>query len=65
VPYLQHEGRGDQLVITQVGIPKKLTDEQEDLFRKLSKTLGKEIIPQKERGFLHNIKDALGDVFGG
>jgi molecular chaperone DnaJ len=64
VPYLQHEGRGDQLVITQVAIPKRLTEKQEKLFHELSQTLGKEVIPQKERGFLHNIKDALGDVFG-
>ncbi len=64
VPFLRRDGRGDQLVIVQVGIPKKLSDEQEELFQQLSRTLGKELIPQRERGILSQLKDALGDVFG-
>jgi molecular chaperone DnaJ len=52
-------GRGDQHVIIQVAIPKKLTDEQEQLFQDLSRTLGAEVVPQK-RGFLDQLKDAFG-----
>jgi molecular chaperone DnaJ len=64
VPHLRRTGRGDQLVVAQVAIPKKLTAEQEALFLKLADTLGKEVIPQREKSFLGQLKDALGDVFG-
>ena len=57
-------GRGDQHVLVHVAIPKKLTEEQEKLFYELSRTLGKEVIPQRGRGILGQFKDALGDVFG-
>lgn len=57
-------GRGDQLVIINVAIPKTLTAEQQDLFKELSRTLGKEVIPQKDKGILGQLKDALGDLFG-
>ncbi len=53
-------GRGDQHVLIHVGIPSKLTDEQRDLFTKLAGTLGKEVVPQRERGFLGHLKEALG-----
>lgn len=56
-------GRGDQHIIIQVAIPKKLNDEQKKLFKELARSLGKEVVPQ-ERGFFDQIKDALGDVFG-
>ena len=64
IPYLRREGRGEQLVIVQVGIPKKLSHEQEELFLQLAQTLGKEVIPKRDRGILSQLKDALGDVFG-
>lgn len=57
-------GRGDQLVILQVAIPKNLSAEQRDLFQQLSRTLGKEVVPQKDKGILGQLKDALGDLFG-
>jgi molecular chaperone DnaJ len=57
-------GRGDQHVIIQVTIPQKLTDQQQALFQQLAQTLGKDVVPQKERGILNQLKDALGDVFG-
>lgn len=57
-------GRGDQLVIINVAIPKSLTAEQEDLFKELSRTLGKEVVPQRDKGILGQLKDALGDLFG-
>lgn len=59
-----HVGRGDQHVIIQVAIPKGLSDEQKQLFQDLSRTLGREVVPQKEKGIFNQLKDALGDVFG-
>ena len=60
VPYLRRPGRGDQLVVVTVAIPTKLTPEQRELFESLGETLGKEIIAQRERGFLDRVRDALG-----
>ncbi len=59
VPYLRGEGRGDQLVTVYVVTPKKLTQEQRDLFEQLSQTLGSEVIPQAEKGFFDRLKDVL------
>lgn len=56
-------GRGDQHVIIQVAIPKNLSQEQRKLFEQLSRTLGKEVVPQ-QKGILNQLKDALGDFFG-
>lgn len=64
VPYLRRKGRGDQLVITQVAVPRTLTDEQRELFHSLSQTLGKEVIHQREKSILGQLKAALGDFFG-
>ncbi|KAA3664210.1 MAG: molecular chaperone DnaJ [Chloroflexi bacterium] len=60
----QSMGRGDQHVIIQVSIPPHLTDVQRDLFQQLAETLGKDVVPQKERGILDSLKDAFGDMFG-
>jgi molecular chaperone DnaJ len=59
VPHLRSNGRGDQLVIVNVEIPSRLTQEQRQLFEQLAKSLGSEVRPQ-ERGFLDWLKDALG-----
>jgi molecular chaperone DnaJ len=64
VPHLRRSGRGDQLVLTHVAIPKKLTDEQKQLMQALAKTLGSEVIPQRERSILGQLKEALGDFLG-
>ncbi len=60
VPYLRKAGRGDQLVVINVEIPKKLNKKQEQLFMELSETLGKETIQPQGRGFFDRVKDALG-----
>jgi molecular chaperone DnaJ len=57
IPHLRRPGRGDQLVVVQVSVPTQLTAEQRDLFAKLAKTLGKEVIPQSEKGFIDKLKD--------
>ncbi len=56
-------GRGDQHVLIQVSIPRHLTEEQRKLFAGLAQTLGKEVVPQREKGFLGQLKDAFGDLF--
>jgi len=47
------------LVIVNVDIPSKLTDNQRKLFEQLAETLGSEVLPQ-ERSFLDILKDVLG-----
>ncbi len=56
-------GRGDQHVVVQVAIPRSLTPEQEEIFAELAQTLGKEVVPRREKGILGQLKDALGDFF--
>lgn len=64
VPYLRRAGRGDQLVITHVAVPKKLTEEQKELLHELALTLGDAVIPQKEKSILGGLREALGDFLG-
>ena len=59
IPRLRSTGRGDQLVIINVEIPKRLTSDQRDLFEQLADSLGSEVSP-KERGILDWFKDTLG-----
>jgi molecular chaperone DnaJ len=59
VPRLRSSGRGDQLVIINVDIPKRMNAEQRELFEKLAVSLGSEVRPQ-ERGFFDRIKEVLG-----
>jgi molecular chaperone DnaJ len=58
VPHLRSNGRGDQLVMINVVVPKSLTSEQRHLFEQLAASLGTEVKPQ-EKGFLEWIKDAI------
>ena len=60
VPHLRRSSRGDQLVLVTVSTPQNLTVEQRRLFIELAKTLGKEVIPQQEKGFFDKLKDAFG-----
>jgi molecular chaperone DnaJ len=57
VPHLRRAGRGDQLVVIQVSIPTSLTGEQKRLFTELSKSLGREVIAQNEKGFFDKLKN--------
>ena len=57
IPHLRRQGRGDQLVVVQVAVPTNLTADQRKLFGALAKTLGKEVIPQSEKGFIDKLKD--------
>ena len=61
VPDLRGGERGDQIVTIQVVVPKRLTDEQRELFEQLAASLGKEVTHQPaNRGFFDRVKDALG-----
>ncbi len=59
VPYLRGNGRGDQIVLMSIDIPKRLSDEQRELFEQLAESMGSEVRPQ-ERSFLDRLKDVLG-----
>lgn len=59
VPHLRGNGRGDQLVVVNVEIPKNLNAEQRQLFEELARSLGSEVRPQ-ERSFLDWLKETLG-----
>ncbi len=61
VPRLRRNGRGDQLVIVSVDIPRSLSTEQRTLVEQLAETLGTDVHPQ-ERGFLDTLKDLLGGL---
>jgi molecular chaperone DnaJ len=59
VPHLRSNGRGDQMVVVNVEVPKNLTAEQRKLMESLAESLGSEVRPA-ERGFLDWLKDTLG-----
>jgi len=59
IPHLRGSGKGDQLVVINVEIPKRLTSDQRALIENLAETLGSEVLPQ-ERGFFDVLKDVLG-----
>lgn len=59
VPHLRRSGRGDLLIVTQVVVPTGLDDQQRELFQELGKTLGKEVIPQQERGLMDRLREVF------
>ncbi|MGC9521601.1 MAG: molecular chaperone DnaJ [Anaerolineae bacterium] len=60
IPQLRGSGRGDELIVTQVAIPKHLTEEQRELFQELGSTLGTEVIVEDKQSFVDRVKEALG-----
>jgi molecular chaperone DnaJ len=63
VPHVRRTGRGDQLVILSVEVPRTVSKEQRELFEKLAATLGSEARPQ-EKSFLDSLKDMFGGTAG-
>ncbi|MFQ5942435.1 MAG: molecular chaperone DnaJ [Anaerolineales bacterium] len=61
VPHLQRNGRGDQLVVISVDIPKTLTEHQRELLEQLSETLGSEVVPQ-DRSIFDDLKDLISGI---
>ncbi|MGD2176686.1 MAG: molecular chaperone DnaJ [Anaerolineae bacterium] len=60
VPHLKRNGRGDELVLLRVAIPKGLTREQKELFRELGDTLEPEKVVEEKRGFMDEVREFLG-----
>jgi molecular chaperone DnaJ len=61
VPFLRQQGRGDQIVVTRVMVPDRLSDQQRRLFQELAKTFDPEDQHgERDDGFFGRIKDALG-----
>jgi len=58
-PILRSTGRGDQMVVVNVDVPKTLTENQRHLFEQLAVTLGTEVKTQG-KSFLDVLKDVLG-----
>jgi molecular chaperone DnaJ len=61
IQHLNRNGRGDQLVVISVEIPRRVSSEQRELLEQLADTLGTEVKPQ-ERSFLDSLKDLLGGL---
>jgi len=59
VPHLRNNSRGDQLVIVNVTIPKRLDPEERELFERLAEKMDSDVLPQ-ERGFFERLKTVLG-----
>jgi len=59
VPHLRGGGRGDMLVRANVVTPKQLSKEQKELLRQLAESMGTDVTPQEDKGFMGKIKDAL------
>ena len=59
VPHLRNNSRGDQLVVVNVSIPKRLDEEERELFEQLAEKMDSDVLPQ-ERGFLDRLKNVLG-----
>ncbi|MBN1966839.1 MAG: molecular chaperone DnaJ, partial [Anaerolineae bacterium] len=48
-------GRGDQWVVVQVAIPKKLNERQRELFEELADTLDTDLIRPSQKGFFERV----------
>jgi len=60
VPYLRGAGRGDQLIVTRLVVPTKLSERQRELLTELASEWGTEPIDKREGGFFSKLKDAFG-----
>jgi molecular chaperone DnaJ len=58
VPLVQGRGRGDLIVELVVETPDDLTDEQEELVRKLAELRG-EVVAEPEKGFFARLRSAM------
>ena len=60
VPHVKRNGRGDELVLLRVAIPKKLSREQKALLKELGETLESEKVLEEKRGFMDEVREFLG-----
>jgi molecular chaperone DnaJ len=61
IPHLNRNGRGDQLIVVSVDIPRHLETKQRELLEELADTLGTEVKVQ-ERSFLDSLRELLGGL---
>jgi molecular chaperone DnaJ len=59
IPHLNEYGRGDELVRVVVWTPTNLSDEEKDLFKKLSQTRGDKP-PKTDKSFFEKLRETLG-----
>lgn len=58
VPFLRSSGRGDQVVVVNIAVPTRISDEQRNLVQELRRTYNSD--EHKGDGFFSKFKDALG-----
>ena len=59
IPKLRGGGRGDLYAKLNVEIPKKLTETQRELLKKLAEEFGEEVVSDNKKSFINKVKDAL------
>jgi len=59
VPHVRSSARGDELVVVDVEVPLRLTEDQRALFEQLAQSLGSEV-HTKEKSFFDRLKEVLG-----
>ena len=59
IPKLRGGGRGDLYAKLNVEIPKKLTETQRELLKKLAEEFGEEVVSDSKKSFINKVKDAL------
>lgn len=59
VPFLRQQGRGDQIVVTNVIVPTKLNDQQRKLLQELARTFDPEDHTQRDASFIGRVKNLL------
>ncbi|WP_026370744.1 molecular chaperone DnaJ [Kallotenue papyrolyticum] len=60
VPSLRGQGRGDQVVITRLVVPTRLTERQRELLQELASEWGNQPFEKRDGGWFSRLKDALG-----
>ncbi len=59
-PSLRGQGRGDQVIVTRIVVPTKLTDRQRELLQELAEEWGGDPFEKRDGGFFSKLKDAFG-----
>jgi molecular chaperone DnaJ len=60
VPRLKRSGRGDQIVMLRVSVPRRLSREQRRLFQELGETLEPETVWREKQSFVDDLREFLG-----
>jgi molecular chaperone DnaJ len=59
-PSLRGAGRGDQVIVTRIVVPTKVTDRQRELLEELAEEWGGDPFEKRDGGFFSKLKDAFG-----